>query len=108
MDKRRVLLVGDSLVLAGLQASLGARSELEIVTLPALPALEALQACRAIIYDRTAPCPEGLLAAAQAEPGLLLIGVDPSSDGLLVTASREQRWLGMAGLVEIIGGKQRD
>ncbi|MHB1317236.1 MAG: hypothetical protein ACYCYF_01315 [Anaerolineae bacterium] len=104
--RRRVLLVGDTLVLAGLEASLRACDSLEVVTVGEIACREALVGAGAsvVVYDRTLTGLEQLVAALQGDPDLVLIGVDPSSDGLLVTASREQHAPGVEDLLEIIAG----
>jgi hypothetical protein len=86
---RRVLLYGDSLVLAGLQASLARCADVEVVTLECPATGEALLATGAsvVLYDQAAVQPEALLAEMQAVPGLLLIGVDAALDWATIVAA---------------------
>jgi hypothetical protein len=110
MDTRRkVLLYGDTLVLAGLQASLAGCGDVEVVTLACPATGEALLASGAsvVIYDQAAAQPEALLAEMQAVPGLLLIGVDAASDRLQVVSSHRQQAVKVDDLLAIIGGAGR-
>ncbi|MFO7696348.1 MAG: hypothetical protein R6X16_04235 [Anaerolineae bacterium] len=102
--RRRVLLYGDSLVLAGLQASLAGCADVEVVTLQSPASGEALLGSGAsvVLYDQTAARPEALLAEMQAVPGLLIIGVDVSSDQMRVVSSHSAPAQGVDGLVRVI------
>jgi hypothetical protein len=101
-----VLLYGDTLVLAGLQASLARCTDVEIVTLECPATGEALlgSGARVVVYDQAAVQPEALLAEMQSVPGLLLIGVDAASDRLQVVSSHRQQAVGVDDLVGIISG----
>ncbi len=101
----RVLLVGDTLVLDGLRAVLGAQPDLEVVTLGAAASDEAVRATGAatIICDRTSESLSRLLSITQERPEGLLIAVDPGSEYLLVVSNRQQRSLGLQELLGLIG-----
>lgn len=105
-DSKRVVVYGSSLHIAGIAASLQAESGVEVVSLdPCSPItgqslLELNPA--AIAFDLTDPDPGLDVALLRERPGLLLIGVDPNSDELMVLSSRSARALSVADLVEVI------
>ncbi len=107
-EQQRVILYGDTLILAGVQASLGAAPNLEIIPLNGSLAelaesLHDLQPA-AVIFDLDSVQP-GLPAAILQQPGLMLIGVDPSSSRLVVLSSLQERAMGAADVVGVIHRK---
>ena len=55
-----------------------------------------------IAFDLSDP-PSGVDVALLCErPGLLLIGVDPGSDDLVIVSSRQRRAVAVADLLEVI------
>ena len=92
--------------MAGIAASLSADAGLEVVCVdPHAPAARAnLDAINpaAIAFDLTDPVPGLELRLMHERPGLVLIGVDPSSDDVLVLSSRSARALSAADLVSVI------
>ncbi len=87
-----VMLIGNSVLLAGIKAELESRKEYELVTVavggPEAAALVRLRRPRAVIFDLAAPDPYFALTLLRDQPGLRVIGVDPSSDQLLVLSGR--------------------
>lgn len=83
----KVLFYGNSLVLAGVQATFKVHAGFEVIAL-AQPATEReLLAFEpsVVVFDMGALESEFLLAQMQELPGLLLVGVDPESHEVLLT-----------------------
>ncbi len=104
-EQQRVIIYGDTLILAGVQASLSASPNLEIFTLNGSPAdlAESLRKLHpsAVIFDMD-NVQQGLPSAILQQPGLLLIGVDPNSSQLLVLSSLQEGAMGAADLLGVI------
>jgi hypothetical protein len=104
-QQRRAILYGDSLILAGVRASLEKCPGLEVVILDQLPAnpLEELGAYSpaALIFDMGAIQPDLLLSLFQ-QPGLRLIGLDLETHQALVWSGRQAAAAVGADLIEVI------
>ncbi len=103
---RKVLLYGNSLVVSTVEASLQACGDLELVRVLAGSAdtaarLSAL-APAAIIFDRVTTRPDLILALLDLLPQALLIGINPSSDQVLVLSSRREWAVAPADLLHVI------
>jgi hypothetical protein len=104
MQQKQVILYGDSLILAGVQASLGAFPDLEVITLD--PALEKAEASlrglhpAAVIFDRSSTM--DIPMALMRQPGLLLISVDVSSDEMEILSGSSRRALSATDLANVI------
>ncbi|HZW04435.1 MAG TPA: hypothetical protein VFF68_10945 [Anaerolineaceae bacterium] len=102
--QQRVILYGDSLILAGVQASLKVSPNLEIIVLNDLSADLPQSICElqpaAVIFDLGSVQPEITLALLR-QSDLLLIGVDPSSNQFLVLSSHVQPVQCVADLVRV-------
>lgn len=101
-----VLLYGNSLAVSTIGANLQACPDLQVLSLdPCAPdpihCLEQLQPA-SIIFDRTTVRPDFAFKLWKTQPHLLLIGVDPSSDEILVLSSHLQQALNVSSLVDII------
>ena len=104
-----VVLYGNSVYLAGIKVQLEDDPALELITVEtglqdAIELIRAHQPC-ALLYDLTmeqSNCPGSLL---REQPGLLLVGVDPSSDALLVLSSYPVQALSVADLLALIHPK---
>ncbi len=107
---QRVVLYGTTLVVSTIGASLQASADLELIRIdPALPgAAERLLALQpsAVVFDLAAGQPDFAMSLLRQQPGLLLIGADPSSDDLLVLSSHAARALSVADLVAVIAHRQ--
>ena len=105
MDKRQTVIVcGDSLLLAGVQASLGLDPSVEVIAHPlpiTEPELLALQP-RAVIFDTQALQPDFRYMLAQELPGLLLIGIDPATNHVLIWSGHHLQELSTQDLVKVI------
>ncbi len=105
MAERRVILYGDSLILAGVQASLSAFPDVELITLEELPAdwvaiLHELHPS-AILFDLGNTWPDLPLAILQ-QSNLLLIGIGPDSAQTLVLSSHPAEALSVQDLLTVI------
>jgi len=88
MDSQpKVLFYGNSLVLAGVQATFKVSAEFEVIGLDQPATEQELLASdpSMIVFDMKALESEFLFAQMQAMPGVLLIGVDPESHEVLLT-----------------------
>ena len=106
MEKRqRVILFGDSLILAGVRASLEANPGIETLTLdqPLDGPLEELHRLRpaAVIFDLSAVQLDSLLSLLQ-QPDLLLIGIDPETHQVLVWSGKKASAEAATDLVNVI------
>jgi hypothetical protein len=105
MEKQRVILYGKSVILGSVGAGLRDVAGLEIVALDTpLPTKQRLAELSpdVIIFDLAAAHPEAALLLLRERPGLLLVGVDPASDELLILSSQQERAVAMADLLRVI------
>lgn len=101
----KVVVYGDTLLLAGLQASLAAYPQVDVLTTTKLPLDE--QALRAwqpdvVIVDDAAP-PALLRQLSMLSPGLLLVSVDSATNQIILFSARQVTAASMHELVEFIG-----
>lgn len=106
MEKqRRIILYGKSVIVGSVGAGLQDVPGLEIIPV-ALPLRDAEDlgalAPDVIIFDLDAAHPDAALSMLRQQPELLLIGVDPASDKLVVVTARERRAAAVADLLEVI------
>lgn len=111
MEKRkRVAVVGNSLHMAGIAASLKVDPTLEVLYFnPDSPnALQSLDenVLAAIVFDLSAPPLRLDVSLLRHRPGLVLIGVDISREEMLVLSSQPAQALSMADLVSVIHQKE--
>ena len=108
-ERQRVVLYGNSLVLAGAAASLKAYPSIELICLAAHPPAEMgqLWALRpaVVILDLGAVPPDLPISLLREQPKLLLIGVDAAGDKLLVLSGQQARSLTTQALVQVIEGR---
>jgi hypothetical protein len=92
-NRRRVVLYGDSLILAGVRAALEGCPDLQVLTLdPSLDSpIDAVRVCcpATFIFDMDAVGPGFQLSLLQ-QPGLLLVGIDPETHQALVWSGKEE------------------
>lgn len=102
----RLVLYGNSVFLAGIRAQLEHISALELITMEAAPADMPIwvRACRpqAVLFDLAMGYPDFVTALLHEQPSLLLIGVDPSSNELLVLSSQQERAVAVEDLLRVI------
>lgn len=104
-QRQRVLLYGDTLVLAGVRACLEANPRIELIALDAAQATEQdLLSIRPdfIIFDTCSTWPQFCYDLIQHRPGMQLIGIDPDSNQVLVWSGQQMSELSMRDLVEVI------
>lgn len=103
---RRLVLYGNSILLAGLKADLQSHIPLELVTIDAgcPDAEERLRTSNpsVVIFDVSAVRPDFSLSLLRDRPELLLLAVDPSRDEMLVLSGRPERALSTQDLVRVI------
>ncbi len=101
-----LVLYGDSVFLAGIKTEFQRRGLPEVITVeagrPDAPGRICALNPRAVLFDLAAAQPDFAISLLREQPGLLLIGVDPSSDELLVLCSHPARALSMSDLVQVI------
>ncbi len=110
-EQQRVILYGDSVVLAGVQASLSAFPDLDLIALEELPAdwvaiLHELQPS-AVIFDLGSVWPDLPLAILH-QSNLLLIGIDPEKNQTLLWSGQHLCNLSgydLAGVIQQKGSK---
>ncbi len=109
--KKCVLVYGRSLNLAGLAACLKLDASLDVRLLnPHQPdARERLDVINpeTIIYDLTDPPTDLDLTLLGERPGTQLIGVDPSSDDVLVLTGKRRRAVTMRELAGLVAANGR-
>ncbi len=102
----RVVLYGSSLILAGVGESLRKYPQLDVVTVdasctPSEPDLHSLQPS-AVIVDLGVMARETAFELLRDHPNLLLIGLDPGGNRLLVLSGQQARTLTTEDLVRLI------
>ena len=108
-NRTRVIVYGSSLNIAGIAASLVGEAGLEVVRVdPQSPAarqlLDELDPA-AIAFDLSETGASIDVALLYGRPDLVLIGVDPSNNEMLVVSSRPEQAHSMADLVNVIRRK---
>ena len=83
----RVVIHGDSLILAGIEASISQDSDCEVIahTLTCQTPLLVTLEPDVVIFDLASTKPECLPVELQTQPGLLLIGIDPENHEVLLS-----------------------
>jgi hypothetical protein len=111
-ERTWVVVYGCSLSMAGIAASLKAEAGLAVVCVD--PNSPTARQClndvnpAVIVFDRSDPYLDLDITLLRERPGLLLIGVDPSSDELLVLSSRSAQALSVADLLRVIVHRDRN
>jgi hypothetical protein len=101
-----VILYGNSVFLAGIKAELELDPEIGLIVIDAgtTGLVERIRdlSPRALLFDLAERQAEPAVALLRELSGLLLIGVDPDRDELLVLSGTSQQALSAADLVNII------
>jgi hypothetical protein len=113
---RCLVLYGSSVFLVGIQAMLAdglahdAGAPLQLISVqagqPDAAALIRASRTQAVLFDLAEGLPDFIAAALREQPDLLLVGVDPSHDEVLVLSVKPQRALSVADLLNVI--RQKD
>jgi hypothetical protein len=105
-----LVLYGDSVFLAGIKTEFQRHELPEVITVeagrPDAPGRIGAHHPCAVLFDLAAAQPDFAISLLREQPGLLLIGVDPSRDELLVLCSHPARALSVSDLVEVIARGQ--
>lgn len=100
-----VFLVGNSVFLAGIKAELELDPGIELIAVDAgsMDVIESIREHnpRALLFDLAEGQPDFAVALLREQPGLLLIGVDPASDELLVLSNQPAKVLNLSDLIEL-------
>ncbi len=105
MNRRRVVLCGRSVILGTLRVSFERYPDLEVVCLSSPFPLEAELSSLApdvILFDAQTGRPEAAFSLLGTCPGLLLIGIDPSTNQALLWSGRHLRELSTQDLVQVM------
>lgn len=104
--KKKVLIYGRSLYLAGISACLELDEDLEVKFINPHDSQEEKSLDEfnpeTILFDLTDPPNDLDMDLLQQRPGLLLIGVDPSSDEVFVLKGRRSRAVTAGELSQLI------
>ncbi len=114
----RLILYGNSVFLAGIKAQLAHDPAFEVITVEGVRTdmVDWIRACQpqAVLFDLAIGYLDFAVALLHEQPSLLLIGVDPSSNELLVLSSQQERAVAMEDLLRVISrddtkkGRYRD
>jgi hypothetical protein len=103
-----VVLYGNSVFLAGIQADLQRRAELAVLTVEPDCPDTAARICAlnptAVLFDLAAAQPDFAIPLLRAWPDMLLIGVNSSSEEILVLSGQQVRAASMTELTHVITG----
>ena len=101
-----VVLYGNSVFLAGIKAELEREVAFELITVetgrPDVTDLIRAYNPRAVLFDLAMAQPDFAVTLLRARPGLLLIGVDPARDELLVLSGHQAHCLTIDDLIQMI------
>ncbi|MBK8047163.1 MAG: hypothetical protein IPK16_08605 [Anaerolineales bacterium] len=103
----RLVLYGDSVFLAGLKAEFDRRSALDVVMIAggcpgAAQRIVAFDPC-AVLFDLCAEQPSFAIPLLYSCPNLMLIGVDPSSDQVLLLGGQRAAVGSAAAILQLAG-----
>jgi len=105
-EKKKVLIYGRSLNLEGIGVSLRLEGNLDVMVVES-----GEQNClqdnkpEVILFDLANPPKELNLALLRKQPDLLLIGVDPSSDEVLVLTGQRNRIVSVYELAQLLSAQ---
>lgn len=103
--RRRVVLYGRSVILGTVGASLARYPDLEIVALaPPLPGVDELRALvpDVILFDIEIERPEAIFALLGECPDVLVVGINPENEQMLVWSSEQGSVLSTEDIVQVI------
>ena len=103
MEKRLIVLYGNSVIVGSVGASLRRSRQYKVV--PMLPSQQSeLEATEpdVVVFDLDAAPPEAAFSMLESRPGLKLIGISPDSNLVRIWSGRQLRELSTQGLLEIV------
>ena len=102
-----LVLYGNSMFLAGIKAELERQVALKLIAIDSgcSEALKQICDCNpcVVLFDMTSEQQGFAVTLLRERPDLTLIGVDPSSNELLVLSGQPQPALSMSDLIKVIG-----
>jgi hypothetical protein len=102
----RLVLYGNSVFLAGIKAELERDAALELITVEAgrPDVMDLIRAYnpRAALFDLAMAQPDFAVTLLRERPGLLLMGVDPASDKVLILSCHQAHCLTIEDLIQMI------
>ena len=103
MEKRRIVLYGNSIIVGSIGASLKLSYQFEVIHLLSAQQneLEALEP-DAVLFDLEAPHPESAFNMLEKRPDMTLIGVSPDTNVVRAWFGRQLRELSTKDLIEVI------
>ena len=111
MTLRTVALYGNSLAVSSIGASLQGRADLQVLSVDATLPEVMDQMCAlhpdVVIFDLAAARPEFAIDLWQAQPHLLLIGVDLLTHRALMLSGQPSRLLTLDDLLEVMKDEER-
>ncbi len=104
----RLVLFGNSVFLAGIKAELKTSTHVELITVetdtPDVVNLIRRRNPTAVIFDLSIGYPSFVLSLLQDQPGLLLIGMMPSSDEMFLFLSQHAHAQKIQDFIQVING----
>jgi len=106
MEKRRIVLYGNSIIVGSIGASLRQSPQFEVI--PILPAqqneMEALEP-HAVLFDIEAARPEAAFSLLETCPAMMLIGISPDTNLVKIWSGQQLRELSTQDLFGLMMGK---
>ncbi len=105
-EKKKVLIYGRSLNLEGIGVSLKLDGNLDVIVIEPgeQNSLEDLKP-EVVLFDLAEPPEELNLALLRKQPGVLLIGVEPCSDEVLVLTGKRSKVVSVSELANLVSAQ---
>lgn len=105
-EKKKVLIYGRSLNLEGIGVSLKLDGNLDVIVIEPgeQNSLEDLNP-EVVLFDLAEPPEELNLALLRKQPGVLLIGVEPCSDEVLVLTGKRSKVVSVSELANLVSAQ---
>jgi hypothetical protein len=103
MEKRLVVLYGNSVIVGTVGASLRRSQQYNVV--PILPSQQSeleTTAPDVVVFDLEAARPEAAFSMLESRPGLKLIGISPDSNMVRIWSGKQLRELSTQDLLDVI------
>jgi len=103
MEKRLIVLYGNSVIVGTVGASLRRLPQYEVVSLPAAQQNELeLTAPDVVVFDLDGGRPEAAFSMLESHPGLKLVGISPDSNLVRIWSGKQLRELSTKDLLDAI------
>jgi len=105
--RRRILLLGDSVMLGAINASLRCYPQYQVTILSSTPDALELEALipDVMIFDLEGPRPEEAFAMLESRPDVQLIGISPDSNVVRIWSGKRLQELSTQDLMNLIDGQ---